>query len=304
MNRIFIKIVFGFLCLFSVQNANSQWLDPQILQATVLLEKIQNNTFITHGTGILMYNYDNPHEFIVVTCAHLLKGKNQICVRVKPDTSFLNTLSQTGQEQLVIENIIVFENTVRFMVNLGRKDIYIHPELDIAAFRLQIPRISHYTDTSETIVEMTKLLGIPRSRIEYKKDLSLGDEVYFVGFPLGYGATSFVEPIVRSGSIAWLPTNERIFLLDAFSYGGNSGSPIFRKRIIGSKPGTLEWSESKLVGMIIGHQSIILENILNQPNSEELKFEKTDIELNIGLARCVYIDDIIFTINKLIEISN
>ena len=56
--------------------------------------------------------------------------------------------------------------------------------------------------------------------------------------------------------------------------------------------------------MIIGHQSIILENILNQPNLEELKFEKTDIELNIGLARCVYIDDIIFTINKLIEISN
>jgi hypothetical protein len=36
--------------------------------------------------------------------------------------------------------------------------------------------------------------------------------------------------------------------------------------------------------MIIGHQSIKIENILNQPKSDELKFEVTDIDLNIGLA--------------------
>jgi hypothetical protein len=268
-----------------------------------LIEKLQNDTFLTSGTGILMYNYDRPHEYIVVTCAHLIKEKNHIIIRVKPDTTFLNILSQTGQKQIILENAIVIGNKIRFIINLGNKNKYIHPELDIAAIRLQVPPVFHYTDTGKTRIEMAKLLCIPKSGLEYKKDLSLGDEVYFVGFPFGYGATSFIEPIVRSGSIAWLPTNESFFLLDAFSYGGNSGSPVFKKKILRAEPGKLVRPSSKLMGMVVGHISIILENILKQPDSEELRFEKTEIKLNIGLARCVYIDDIMFTIDKLMEIS-
>lgn len=266
-----------FTILLTV-NANlySQWFNPETLQTTVLLEKIENNRFITHGTGILLFNYDNPREFIVVTCAHLLKDKSQISVRVKPDSTFLNVLKGTGQRQVMIENAIVINNTVRFIAQLGLKDKFIDSDLDIAAFRLKIPAAFHVTDSTYNQIDMTKLKGIPKSGISLKKELTLGDEVFFIGFPLGYGATEFVEPIIRSGSIAWLPLNENIFLLDALSYGGNSGSPIFRKMIIGVKPGTLEWSPSKLVGMVVGHQSIKLENMLNQPNPSELKFEKTN----------------------------
>jgi len=98
-----------------------------------------------------------------------------------------------------------------------------------------------------------------------------------------------------------LPKEHDFFLLDALSYGGNSGSPIFQKVIIGSKPGKLDWSDAKLIGMIVGHQSLKIENILNQPNPNELKFEVTDIDLNIGLARCVYSDDIVYTVTELLK---
>ena len=178
----------------------------------------------------------------------------------------------------------------------------IHPNLDIAVFRLQVPPIFHITDTSRTQVQASKLLSIPKSHIDFKTDLKLGDEVYFIGFPLGYGATDYVEPIVRSGSVAWLPVNEKIYLLDAFSYGGNSGSPIFRKRTL-SKPGSISWTDSKMIGMITGHKSIELENVLSQPNPNELKFEKTNIDLNIGLASCIYMDDIMYCIDKLMELN-
>jgi hypothetical protein len=306
-NNIMVNIKLSLLALFGILSFNiaySQWLDPQLLKSTVLLEKIQNNSFVPHGTGILMYNYNNPSELIVVTCAHLIRDKKQISVRVKPDSNFIKVLSQTGQKQLVINNAIVIGNTLRFLASLESDNCFIHPTLDIAAFRLIIPPAIFVTDTSRTRIEMSKLLGIPKSGLEFRKDLLLGDEVYFIGFPLGYGATNLVEPIVRSGSIAWLPEEENIFLLDAFSFGGNSGSPIFRKRIIGSKVGELSWSGSTLIGMIIGHQSIQIENILNQPNQNELKFEITDIDLNIGLSSCVYIDDIIETINMLSALNN
>jgi len=51
--------------------------------------------------------------------------------------------------------------------------------------------------------------------------------------------------------------------------------------------------------MVVGHQSIKIDNVLNQPNPMELKFEKTDLDLNVGLARCAYVDDIMYTVEQL-----
>ena len=140
--------------------------------------------------------------------------------------------------------------------------------------------------------------------MRFEKDLSLGDEIYFVGFPFGIGAHHRIEPLVRSGSIAWISENSREFLLDAFSFGGNSGSPVFLKRLIGTKPGVLRWEKPFLVGMITGHHSIRLENVLTQPDPSVLKFEKGTINLNLGLARCVWVDDILHIANKAQELND
>jgi len=292
------KLITLLFLIISIKSF-SQWLDPQSIQATVLIEKIENQNFITHGTGILIYNYENPSEGIVVTCAHLVKNKKELSVRVKPDSTFLEIFKTSGQNNVFFDNALVIGNTIRLIADLSKENIIINEELDIAAFRLKKPPVFQRADTSGTQISLSKLRWIPESRIDYKKDLSLGDEVYFIGFPLGYGATESVEPIVRSGSIAWLPEKESFFLLDAFSYGGNSGSPIFRKTLISAIPGDLNWTQIKFIGMVVGHKSIKMENILHQPNPDELKFEKSDIDLNIGLAKCVYTDDIMKIVNEL-----
>jgi len=288
--------------ILTANNIIAQWLDKQTLQSTVLLEKITPEGYMTHGTGFLMYNYEDQTEIIVVTCAHLLSNKNQISVRVNPDSAILNHLTLTGDRGTLINNVILTKNSIRIIVDLTAQNTFIHPKLDIAAFYFNFPNIVKHTDTGIIEIKTINLKLIPYiSGIQKRESLSLGDEVYFIGFPLGYGVTNYVEPIVRSGSVAWLPKEYDFFLLDALSYGGSSGSPIFQKVIVGSKPGSLNWSEPKLMGMIVGHQSMKLENILNQPDPKELKFEVTDVDLNIGLARCVYTDDIVFTVKELLK---
>ena len=300
MNKLKVFLIIIFLVL-SPKIIICQWFDKQSLQSTVLLEKIDNNNFLPHGTGFLLYNYKSPSDLIVVTCAHLLQGKQNISVRVNPDSSVLKILQMEGQKIAIFRNALLLDNTVRFIVNIDSTNHYIHPNLDIAAFFFRIPKLFQQTDSGKNEIRLTKLLSIPISGMENREKLSIGDEVYFVGFPLGYGTTNYVEPIIRSGSIAWLPKDDKFYLLDAFSYGGNSGSPVFQKMIVGSKLGELSWNPPKLVGMVFGHQSIELENILSQPKPNELKFETTNIDLNIGLAKCVYMDDIMYVIEKLKE---
>jgi hypothetical protein len=69
-----------------------------------------------------------------------------------------------------------------------------------------------------------------------QKQIVEGDPVLFAGLFIQYGGSSKLEPIVRSGNIAMLPTDlinttlkkpGRIYLAEAHSFGGNSGSPMF-----------------------------------------------------------------------------
>ncbi len=282
-----IYLLSTIISLLIIGKVNAQGFDEQMLKTTVLIEKIENNKFINHGTGFIMYNYNNPSELIVVSCAHLFINKKVISVRVTPDPSFIQYLEKQNIKGVVIDNVFVVDNFVRFVVILDTNNFRKHPTLDIAAFKFSIPVISHEVDSIETYINFTQLAGIPKSMIKYRNEIKLGGESCFIGFPYGLGSTELVEPVVRLGSVAWLPKNLDFYLLDDFSYGGNSGSPIFQN--------------SKLIGMVIGHQGITIKNILNQPDTSKLRFEVNDIDLNLGLAKCLYVDDIMKVVN---EISN
>jgi len=210
MNNLKHLMLFFLLMLTMSTDLQCQWLDKQNLQATVLIEKIDSNhNFIPHGTGFLIYNYDKKSsELIVVTCAHLLKGKSEICVRVNPDTSIVGKLSFGKYQGALINNALITNNSIRFIVDLKKIPTFFHPQKDIAAFYFSVPAIYQQKDSITRLLKLVDILSIPKSGIRFKKDLSLGDEAYFIGFPLGYGAAQFVEPIIRSGSIAWLPVNE------------------------------------------------------------------------------------------------
>ena len=297
------RIIFVvLLILLNPKFELAQWAEPQTLQATVLIEKESGQP---QGTGFLLYDYENTGSYIVVTCSHLIGANKRFLVRVNADTAIINYLRSENIPAIVLKNVksIVAKESVTIIVDLydsdGSKLFVQDTSLDIAAFYLSNFNVEIKTDTATNTYKAAKILGIPMSYYAYRKELSLGDEVYFVGFPFGIGASNLIEPLIRSGSIAWMSKNSQVFLLDAFSYGGNSGSPIFQKIILGAEPGSMKWKSPKLVGMITSHQGLKLDNILTQPNPNELKFEKGSVELNFGLARCVYLDDILNVVSKL-----
>lgn len=69
-----------------------------------------------------------------------------------------------------------------------------------------------------------------------KGDVVEGDPVIFTGLFVQYSGRSRLEPVVRSGTIAMLPTElvpttlrklGHLYFTEAHAFGGNSGSPIF-----------------------------------------------------------------------------
>ena len=152
-----------------IQPLKSQWLDKQTLNATVLLEKVENNGFPPYGTGFLYFNYENTLDNIVVTCAHLVKGKKIISVRVNPDSSLIKILSEEERKGTLIRNVLIEENSVRFIVDLTKTPVYIHPTLDIAAFTFSIPAL--YSNGEP--LKLANFLFIPKSAIKQRNEISL-----------------------------------------------------------------------------------------------------------------------------------
>ena len=121
-------IITTFLTVFTLINISAQWLDTQTIQSTVLLEKITPEGFLTHGTGFLMYNYEDQTKIIVITCKHLILNKNQISVRFNPDSSILPHLSIENQVTL-LNNVILTKNSIRIVVDLTEHNTFFHPKL-------------------------------------------------------------------------------------------------------------------------------------------------------------------------------
>ncbi len=159
---------------------------------------------------------------------------------------------------------------------------------DIALFRIDLPDYITFRDS--TTIKVTNTASIPRSLIAKKQDVDLGTSSYFIGFPFGIGSLGGfrgegeysdrkMNPVIRTGILAWKSESTQEFLLDAFSYGGNSGSPVFSQR------GELSGEAPKLFGMVLGH--------LSDP------IYRDKIDINYGLARCVWVDEIVALISKL-----
>jgi hypothetical protein len=273
----------------------AQWFDQQSISSTVLLEKWQDTAFVPFGTGFAIHNYSSVRP-IIVTCAHLLK-RSEIYVTVNADSMLLAYATKTHIDTIVFDKLkwVVDGKKLRTRVSLRiqpRPTYAAQTGLDVGVFLIDLP--SRILQNSGDTLKISKILGIPRSQLRMRKDVKLGDELYFVGFPFGIGVETELEPLVRSGSVAWSSEMSDEFLLDAFSFGGNSGSPIFSKIVLGRKPGNLEWDSPHLVGMIIGHIGDSIEGILTQPNPKLPAIIRETRELqNYGLARAIWIDTIV-----------
>ena len=85
-------------------------------------------------------------------------------------------------------------------------------------------------------------------------EVSEGDGVFVLGFPLGQAGNERNYTIVRQGIIArvqdWLRGNARTFLIDASIFPGNSGGPVLLKPVVSAIQGTKANTRCGLIGMV------------------------------------------------------
>ena len=85
-------------------------------------------------------------------------------------------------------------------------------------------------------------------------EVSEGDGVFVLGFPLGEAGEERNYAVVRQGIIAriqdWLKGNAQTFLIDASIFPGNSGGPVLLKPELTSISGTKRNNRCGLIGMV------------------------------------------------------
>jgi hypothetical protein len=279
---VFILISLNFPKTFCQQHLYTKIQTSTI----VLLEKEDSlGNLIPHGTGFLLYNYKVAGEDYIVTCAHVLKNKF-ITIRVPLTEKFLNA-SKTGNiKELSVRNTkwIIDGTTMLSRIKLIKDSTYItNDSLDIAVLKLSFSKYYYNNDT----FSMGKNTGIPLSLIKGSNDIEIGTDITFLGFPFqigtnkgfyysGYYSDINNTPLLRSGAVAWKANNNPTFLLDAISYTGNSGSPIFTKPELGEPP--------YLIGIITGH--------LFDPRLGK------ESDVNLGLANGIWIDRVLDLIKR------
>ena len=78
-------------------------------------------------------------------------------------------------------------------------------------------------------VERDDIRTIPLDLLLPSENVSLGEDVYFLGYPLGYTEPTDITPFVRKGMIARKSIIQKKLIIDGYSTGGSSGSPVILK---------------------------------------------------------------------------
>jgi hypothetical protein len=149
-------------------------------------------------------------------------------------------------------------------------------------------------------VEMLKKEGAEFAFVEADKTMAdkatmdelgvfAGDDVYVLGFPMGFAGTEKKYAVVRAGSIARLDDEiireEHGFWIDATVYPGNSGGPVVLRPSLFGIEGTKTISSAYLIGIVSAYIPYTDIAISVQTNRPRIQFEE-----NSGLARVVPMD--------------
>jgi hypothetical protein len=297
LNIKFMVFSITLLILTLSVTANSQ-LPVNWEKCVVMIEKERSKLdgtldTVAHGTGFIFFD-STLGGYFLVTNRHILKNRDKIFIR-------LNKAEFDPQKDKVS-----YLREPCPLIGKDSKPLWKgHPNqnIDVAAVKLLLPNKK-----------------INNTRLEYPRfknfdNLEVGEDVYFFGFPLGVsglkGRGDF--PILRSGIVSYksfestwigdIIIDSSMFLIDGFSFGGNSGSPVLTRFTPFTKT-----KKAMLAGIISGHiplvDSIIVEKNLFflQPQGDTVLIKKRPntltFEHNTGLAIAICADRIRETLEQ------
>jgi hypothetical protein len=196
---------------------------PQELKKSVTFIFVGDNTgkLLPNGTGFFVYVEENKKIFsYLVTAKHVLLDKDGN--RYKEIYIRLNTQKNSSE---VLRIPFVGENAFK---------VYYHNDssIDIAVIPL-LPDVSKF--------DFRMLTSNMLTTKDLFNDVKIreGDDVFFTGLFTPYFGVDRNYPIFRFGKVAllteepipWFENKQnqylKLYLIEAQSYGGNSGSPVF-----------------------------------------------------------------------------
>ena len=207
----------------------------------------------------------------IITARHVIEGRDRVKIRL----SLATGEPSTGFGEICLTS--------------GRNRALVHPNpaVDIAAIPCAPAR-----DAKAVYKVLTRDMFATKSFC-HKQQVLEGDEVFFVGMmPHFYGQLQNL-PVVRHGRIALMtdemyPTDKgptRFIYVEANSYGGNSGSPVFLRLGETRQPGTLTLGGERimLLGVMKGYfqQGTLLKPVDVQQPAKLLEFFEN---INIALV--------------------
>ena len=215
---------------------------PSFPKSVVAIGTKQGKNFVADSTGfiikirtsesdkkaVLPENFpEGIPEVFIVTNRHVFDGRDEVIVRFndKQQVPFqLKSSEGIGWTNHKDENVDI---AVAFIPNLK------------------------YLDRSAVVAVDEDYIAT--SKVMEREGVSIGDEVYALGFPLRLAGEERNYPIVRSGIIARLDDEilkNHYYYVDVAIYPGNSGGPVILKPATSNLPGTSKITKPYLIGVV------------------------------------------------------
>ncbi len=212
MKRLIITFILFTTFVFLTTQASAMIQDDWLKTVVLIEQEVKNEQgqaqYIPIGTGFLLQSKEG--FFYVVTCRHVVKNK---------DGSNRQGLYYRLNTKSFIDNPFDRRPINPLLKDLG-VDYFLHPNpaVDLALFPVKV-------DIKKEEIKFATL-----SIFEGFEEIFPGDDIFFIGYPIGTVLSERNEPVVRSGIISRKNT-DNTFLIDGASFPGSSGSPVITKTL-------------------------------------------------------------------------
>jgi S1-C subfamily serine protease len=223
---------------------------------------LMNCTFKIEGDGQLgtVFILGKPMKKNPKIAYYVLITANHVLDTIKSDTATLNLRCKMGN------NYLRLPFTIQIREN-GQKLWMKHPEVDVAAMYVPIPREARF--------ELLPSDFLATDTILQQFEIHPGDELTTLGFPYGAESNDVGFPILRSGKIASYPLvpTSRIkkFYLDFDIFSGNSGGPAYFVESNRIYAGETHIGKVQFIAGIVIEQQFAKEKISSINETREVK---------------------------------